>query len=159
MAIPSTSGKYRSQSHIDFDVEVRAQAKQEAEAYMQALVKRSPVTELAARNVTVTIETVANEDVAQAIIEAAEHDRQAEGAAVTREQGIIAMATHGRGGIGRWALGSKTERVLDACKVPLLIVRPQRVDAKHALNSGEVAQGEAVEGEELIIIEETWIES
>lgn len=98
---------------------------------MHVLANRSPVTELAAHNVTVTTEVVVKEDVSQAIIQAAEYDRLAQGA-VPGEQGIIVMATHGRGGIGRWAVGSKTERVLSACKVPLLIVKPQRVNARHS---------------------------
>jgi nucleotide-binding universal stress UspA family protein len=53
-------------------------------------------------------------DVADAILKAAEavpgHD-------------IIAMATHGRGGLQRWALGSITERVLHATHLPLIIAR------------------------------------
>ncbi|HET9921981.1 MAG TPA: universal stress protein [Ktedonobacteraceae bacterium] len=159
VAIPSTSGKYRSQTHIDFDADIRAQAKEEAEAYLHTLVTRSPVTELAAHMIAVTPEVVINNDVAQAIIQAAEHDAQVEGGVASGESGIIAMATHGRGGIGRWALGSQTERVLGACKVPLLIVRPHHVKAKYAPNSGEAAQGEAAEGEETIIVQETWIES
>ncbi|MEO8956956.1 MAG: universal stress protein [Ktedonobacteraceae bacterium] len=158
VAIPSTRGKFRSQSHIDFDVEVRAQAKQEAEAYMQALLSRLPASVLSAPNVAVSTGVVVSEDVAQAIIQAAEHDTQAKEVAASSEQSVIAMATHGRGGIGRWALGSKTERVLGACKVPLMIVRPQHVKDKHALNHGEATQGEAVEVEEMIVVEETWIE-
>jgi nucleotide-binding universal stress UspA family protein len=159
VAIPSSSGKFRSQAHIDFDAEVRTQAREEAEAYMQALLSRPPVSALTNLNIAVTTEVVVNEDVAQAIIQAAERDGQIEGAAVTGGQGIIAMATHGRSGIGRWLLGSQTERVLDACKVPLLIVRPQHKKSRHAMNGGEMAQGQAVEDEEIIVIEETWIES
>ncbi|HVE38808.1 MAG TPA: universal stress protein [Planctomycetota bacterium] len=43
-----------------------------------------------------------------------------------REQqaGLIAMTTHGRIGVGRWLMGSVTEKVLRAARVPLLIVRP-----------------------------------
>jgi nucleotide-binding universal stress UspA family protein len=37
--------------------------------------------------------------------------------------GLIAMSTHGRSGLARWALGSVTERVLHASKVPVLAVR------------------------------------
>jgi nucleotide-binding universal stress UspA family protein len=37
---------------------------------------------------------------------------------------VIVMATHGRTGVLRWALGSITERVLQATGLPLLIVRP-----------------------------------
>ena len=35
----------------------------------------------------------------------------------------IAMTTHGRGGLQRWAMGSIAERVLHMTKLPLLIVR------------------------------------
>ena len=36
---------------------------------------------------------------------------------------LIFMATHGRSGIGRWALGSVAEKVLRASKVPVLLIR------------------------------------
>lgn len=36
---------------------------------------------------------------------------------------FVTMATHGRGGLQRWALGSITERVLQSTQLPLLIAR------------------------------------
>jgi nucleotide-binding universal stress UspA family protein len=39
---------------------------------------------------------------------------------------LIAMTTHGRGGLERWLLGSVTERIIDGAKLPLLVVRPQQ---------------------------------
>jgi len=36
---------------------------------------------------------------------------------------LVAMSTHGRRGITRWAFGSVTEKVLHAGKVPVLLVR------------------------------------
>jgi nucleotide-binding universal stress UspA family protein len=36
---------------------------------------------------------------------------------------LIAMSTHGRTGLARWALGSVADRVLRACRVPILLVR------------------------------------
>ena len=36
---------------------------------------------------------------------------------------LIAMSTHGRSGISRWAFGSVTDRVLQGAKVPILLVR------------------------------------
>jgi len=36
---------------------------------------------------------------------------------------LILMATHGRSGIGRWALGSMADKVLRASKVPVWLVR------------------------------------
>src|SRR6185295_14876113 len=43
-----------------------------------------------------------------------------------REKGadLIAMTTHGRQGLTRWALGSVAGKVLRASNVPLLVVRP-----------------------------------
>jgi nucleotide-binding universal stress UspA family protein len=37
--------------------------------------------------------------------------------------GLVAMTTHGRSGVSRWALGSVAERVLQAGNTPLLLVR------------------------------------
>ncbi len=36
---------------------------------------------------------------------------------------LIVMAVHGRNGMGRWVLGSVSDRVLREAKVPLLLVR------------------------------------
>ncbi len=36
---------------------------------------------------------------------------------------MVAMSTHGRTGLGRWAFGSVTERVLRAGTLPVLLVR------------------------------------
>jgi nucleotide-binding universal stress UspA family protein len=37
---------------------------------------------------------------------------------------LIAMTTHGRGGVGRWVLGSVTEKVVHHSRDPVLIIRP-----------------------------------
>ena len=37
---------------------------------------------------------------------------------------IVAMSTHGRSGMGRWVLGSVTDRVVSYCANPVLVVRP-----------------------------------
>jgi nucleotide-binding universal stress UspA family protein len=37
---------------------------------------------------------------------------------------IVAMSTHGRSGIGRWVLGSVTDRVASNSGAPVLIIRP-----------------------------------
>ena len=36
----------------------------------------------------------------------------------------VAMSTHGRSGMGRWVLGSVTDRVVSNCGAPVLVVRP-----------------------------------
>jgi nucleotide-binding universal stress UspA family protein len=64
-----------------------------------------------------------NVDTAAAIIRIAEESDDTEGAGVYGGCDVIAMATHGRTGLNRWAMGSITERVLHATKRPMLIVR------------------------------------
>lgn len=43
--------------------------------------------------------------------------------AEVNEVGLIAMSTHGRGGIGRWVFGSVAARVLEGTTKPILLVR------------------------------------
>ena len=43
---------------------------------------------------------------------------------------LVAMSTHGRSGLSRWAFGSVTERVLRAGNHPVLVVRAQRAAEK-----------------------------
>jgi nucleotide-binding universal stress UspA family protein len=43
--------------------------------------------------------------------------------AVRRDAKMIVMATHGYGGLKRWALGSVADKVLHATKLPLMLVR------------------------------------
>lgn len=66
-------------------------------------------------------------DVADALLHMAETGESAAGAGPASRCDLIAMATHGRSGIARWAMGSITERVLHGTKLPLLVVRPAAV--------------------------------
>jgi nucleotide-binding universal stress UspA family protein len=45
---------------------------------------------------------------------------------------LIALSTHGRGGLGRFFLGSVTDRILQSATTPLLIVRPKDDGIVHA---------------------------
>lgn len=54
-------------------------------------------------------------DVAAAIVDDVEASRP----------DLVAMTTHGRGGISRFVRGSVAEKVLRACPVPILMVNPQ----------------------------------
>lgn len=66
-------------------------------------------------------------DVAGAIIRIGEHGQQGEGGERFGACDLVAMSTHGRGGLERLVMGSVTERVLGATKLPLLVVRPEKV--------------------------------
>jgi nucleotide-binding universal stress UspA family protein len=45
------------------------------------------------------------------------------GYAQANQVDLIAMCTHGRTGLGRWVLGSVSDRVLRGSRVPILLVR------------------------------------
>jgi nucleotide-binding universal stress UspA family protein len=75
-------------------------------------------------NLAITWSVAVDADVAEALIRVAEEGRVDAGACVVGGCDLLALATHGRHGLQRWMLGSVTERVLGATKLPLLIVRP-----------------------------------
>jgi nucleotide-binding universal stress UspA family protein len=75
----------------------------------------------------ITWSVAVNTDVASALIRLAENGEDAEGGGVFGGCDIIVMATHGYGGFQRWVMGSITERVLHATRLPLLIVRPLNI--------------------------------
>lgn len=45
--------------------------------------------------------------------------------ATWQQADLIVMATHGRSGVARWALGSVADAVLHTSEVPLVLIRPQ----------------------------------
>jgi nucleotide-binding universal stress UspA family protein len=75
-------------------------------------------------NLAVTWSVAVDADVAEALIRVAEEGRVDAGTCMVGGCDLLAMATHGRHGLQRWMLGSVTERVLGATRLPLLIVRP-----------------------------------
>ena len=94
--------------------EFRELEREEAQKYVHNLVRRF-------RDRGVKIHgKVAEGPPAEVILETA----RTEGAT------LIAMSTHGRTGLARWALGSITEKVARASTIPLLLVRSFRRTAK-----------------------------
>jgi len=115
--LPFSSGPLKSQAYIDS--KTRDEAVQAAQDYLETLTARLEEGGLANLNIAVTASVVSDSDVAEAIIKQAESD---EGEPVD----LIALATHGRGGMQHFVMGSVTERVLHHSKLPLLIVRPAK---------------------------------
>lgn len=100
-----------------------------AEAYLAKLAARVQ-TEHPVLSVTWAVGV--NTDVATGILASAQGDMDTTSTESTNlRQGydLIAMATHGRSGVRRWALGSIAERVLHASTVPLLLVHQRVSDA------------------------------
>lgn len=54
--------------------------------------------------------------------------------------GIAVMASHGRGGVLRWALGSTTEAVLDQSPCPVLVVRAGTLDNTDTMDTRAAQQ-------------------
>jgi nucleotide-binding universal stress UspA family protein len=89
--------------------ELREKNKKEIEGYLQA-----KVGELTAAGIQKITSIVAEGRGPEEIIELA---RKTSG-------NIVAMSTHGRSGMGRWVLGSVTDRVVSNCGAPVLVIRP-----------------------------------
>jgi nucleotide-binding universal stress UspA family protein len=146
--LPTTGGKFKSDVHIDTGV--KEQAKHEDEAYLATLANRLREGDLANLDLSITYSVEVDPDVAEAIVKKAEQDKF----------DFIAMATHGRGGVQHWAMGSVSERVLHATRLPLLIMRPQDVQTRPGSKAGSIGgeeTGEKAEGE-IVIVETTEVQ-
>ncbi|HVB22773.1 MAG TPA: universal stress protein [Ktedonobacteraceae bacterium] len=117
--LPSAYGRMKSQAHIS-DL-VHDEAVHEAEQYMKSVSERY-TQDLAAFNLLVSSFVVDSAYVAGAILHESAPIRDA---ATTTGYDLIAMATHGRGGLLRRLMGSVTEQILGTTKLPMFVVRPQ----------------------------------
>jgi nucleotide-binding universal stress UspA family protein len=103
--------------------DTQKQALDDAKAYLSNVAQRLK-GELAEKlDLAIGWSIASGKDVADALIRAAENGEIAEGSQEFAGCDLLAMATHGRGGVQRWVMGSVTERVLGTTKLPLLIVR------------------------------------
>lgn len=96
----------------------------EAHGYLAQVADRLRRHMTANQRFSVTTTVAFAVDAAEGIIDIAEGRGDAQYRRATTPADIIAVATHGRGGFARWALGSVTERVLQGTKLPVLVVRP-----------------------------------
>jgi nucleotide-binding universal stress UspA family protein len=96
-----------------------------AKDYMQSVVEHLREGPIGKLNLTITWSVALGDDVADSIILAAEIGEETGSGGIPGRCDIIAMATHGRAGLQHWVLGSVTERVLSATRLPLLVVRPE----------------------------------
>ncbi|HET9922098.1 MAG TPA: universal stress protein [Ktedonobacteraceae bacterium] len=80
-------------------------------------------------HLTLTWSVALDNDVASGILRVAESGEDAEGASTSARCDLIVMATHGYTGWQHLAVGSVTERVLHASRLPLLIVPAHKMAA------------------------------
>jgi nucleotide-binding universal stress UspA family protein len=50
--------------------------------------------------------------------------------AETEDVDLITMSTHGRTGMSRWLIGSVADKIVHGSKVPVLLVRPEMMEAR-----------------------------
>ncbi len=100
-----------------------------ARTYLQKVENRLQSGDFAMFHLKVTASIATSYDTADILVREAEQgERRDDG---TEHEGcdIIALATHGLGGLQRWVMGSVTERVLGSTKLPMLIVRSTEGEA------------------------------
>ena len=106
--------------------ELKREVLEQAITYLASMQHRLPEI-LKALTLTITWSAALDTDVADALLGTAENEKNVQGANNFSGCDLIVMSTHGRSGFERWMIGSVTERVLAATKLPMLIVRPQKV--------------------------------
>jgi nucleotide-binding universal stress UspA family protein len=122
--------------------------REQAKAYLSDVAGRLRCGDISDLHLGIVTSVAVGKDVADALINVAVHGEDTDG---TVELGtcdlIVMMATHGREGLQRWALGSVTERVLGNTKLPLLIVRSQedQTTTEQKPTAGEQARDEVSE--------------
>jgi nucleotide-binding universal stress UspA family protein len=126
------------------------QVVKDAQSYLasveQRLRQQEDVTNL---TITSSVTLDVDVDVSHSVVELAETGKGMEHIKEFTGCDLIAMSTHGRSGLAHWMIGSVMERVLDATKLPMLIVHPKEVQVKQ--------QAERRKSEDSMIVEQSWV--
>jgi nucleotide-binding universal stress UspA family protein len=140
---PVTFGAWKSQ--VNISTEMIEQEEKRAEVYLTGMIRQMQESSAEGIKLSVTASVVTDADVAGAILKTAENTEDAGVSGVNDGYDLIAMSTHGRHGLERWAVGSITERVLHGTALPLFIVRPHGKAARPEKSEGEVIKKSGVE--------------
>jgi nucleotide-binding universal stress UspA family protein len=119
---PAEQGQQRHPESVN--LHVKEQAIREAKTYLGNLVEYLRQGPFKDANLTLTWSVATGKDVAETLIKAAETGEDADGTRVNGGCDLLVLATHGRGGLERLLLGSVTEHILGATRLPMLIIRP-----------------------------------
>jgi len=107
------------------DSELNAEALQRARTYLATVAERLQAM-VKDFKLSITYDVEPGTDVASALVSLAEHGSKGKGTGGVSACDLIAISTHGRGGLERWVMGSVTDRVLNTTKLPMLTVRPPK---------------------------------
>jgi len=117
--VPLPSPGYDEYDHYRASSSTYEEEVDEAESYLSALVDHLKDALAPDLKVMMSWSVIGASDVAESLMCVAEEGEKP----ASDGYDLIAMATHGRSGLARWALGSVTERILGATKLPLFIIR------------------------------------
>lgn len=117
--VPLPSPGYGEYNQYRASSSVYKEEVDEAESYLSTLVDHLKDTLAPDLKVMMTWSVIGASDVAESLMCVAEEGEKP----ASDGYDLIAIATHGRSGLARWALGSVTERILGATKLPLFIIR------------------------------------
>jgi nucleotide-binding universal stress UspA family protein len=105
--------------------ELNEEARERARTYL-ATVEEHLQAKVKDLKLSLTSSVELESDVASALVKLAEYGGERKKSGEVRGCDLIAISTHGRGGLERWVMGSVTERILNTTKLPTLIVRPHK---------------------------------
>jgi nucleotide-binding universal stress UspA family protein len=120
------------------DLHAKDEVIRNAKTYLGNLVDYLHQGPLKDADLTLTWSVALGKDVPKTLIKVAETGEDAEGSDVFGGADLMVLATHGRGGPKRWMLGSVTEHILGATRLPMLIVRPKELHAQTSTASVQV---------------------
>lgn len=97
-----------------------------AQHYLATLEPRILASKDISPQPSITTSITLNPDIAHALVNLAESGKGTQAGDIASCD-VIAIATHGRDALTRWMIGSITERVLDTTRLPVLVIRPQKM--------------------------------
>src|SRR6266849_3324453 len=112
--LPLTYGRIGIHAYVN---QMKEEAKRLSQGYLADVAER--ITHGDVSGLTVTTSIAVNVDVAEALVQVAQQQLLAGG-----HCDLVAMATHGRSGLQRLLMGSMTDHVMGATKLPMLVVHP-----------------------------------
>ncbi len=101
---------------------------QGAQSYLNRLSKRLRCDPQVGSTVEITSSISLQSKVSETLVKLAEIGAEMEGVSPFTGYDLIAMATYEQENIDHWLYASATEQVLDATKVPVLVIRPEQAE-------------------------------
>lgn len=109
--IPPSGALYATDEYVPNLVEITEQARREVKSYLEGKVEQ-----LQAEGLSRVSYVLVEGQAAAEIIDLARKT----------PDNLVAMSTHGRSGVGRWVLGSVTDRVVRYAGDPVLVIPPPK---------------------------------